>query len=73
MTVVKVKLCESCEAKLAAWRRNVGERAMAGMAGQILQACPSCASQLPQTDGHLFTKLPRDFEPDFEPQKGTER
>lgn len=73
MTTVKVKLCESCEKKLAAWRRNLGERAMAAMVGQILQACPDCARQLPQTDGHMFTKLKQDFEPDFEPQKGTER
>lgn len=72
MVAVKVRLCEQCERKLAAWRRNVGERAMAGMAGQILQACPSCAAQLPQTDGHLFTKLPVDFEPDFVPAKGSE-
>lgn len=70
MVTVKLRLCESCEGKLVAWRRNLGERAMAAMVGQIVQACPSCASQLPQTDGHLFTKLERDFEADFEPQKG---
>lgn len=73
MTTIKLKLCASCERKLAAWQRNVGERAMAGMAGQILQACPECMSKLPQTDGHLFTKLVKDFEPDFEPQKGEPR
>ena len=73
MVAVKLRLCEKCERQLAAWQRNLGERAMAAMAGQILQACPECASKLPQTEGHLFTKLPRDFEADFVPQKGSDQ
>jgi hypothetical protein len=71
MPTVKLKLCEKCEKQLVAWRDKLGERAMAAMVGQIIQACPSCAQQLPQTEGHLFTKLQQDFEPDFVPAKGT--
>ncbi len=66
---VQLKLCPDCERKLVAWRRNVSERAMGAMVGQIIQACPQCAAQLPQTNGHLFTKLVQDFEPDFEEGK----
>lgn len=67
MTLVRVQLCERCENQLVAWKQKLGERAMAAMAGQILQKCPECASKLPPTEGHLFTKLPSDFEPDFQP------
>jgi len=64
---VKVELCDNCAKQLAAWQQKLGERAMAAMAGQILQGCPTCRAQLPPTEGHLFTKLQREFEPDFQP------
>ena len=69
MTTIKLKLCEGCTNKLRAWRDRFGERAMAAVVGQTVQACPECMSQLPQTEGHLFTKLKQDFEPDFEEGK----
>jgi len=65
---VKVKLCDNCAKQLQAWRHKFNERTMAAMAGQILQKCPTCRAQLPGTEGHLFTKLPLDFEPDFTEQ-----
>jgi hypothetical protein len=67
---VTVRLCERCTQQLKAWRNRFDERTMAAMVGQILQRCPECASQLPPTEGTLFTKLPVDFEPDFtEPRR----
>lgn len=64
---VRIELCDRCAKQLAAWQQQFDQRTMASMAGQILQKCPECSAKLPPTEGTLFTKLPQDFEADFQP------
>jgi len=69
--LLRVNLCDECTKKLRAFRQQLGDRAMAAQAGQILQACPQCRQQLPQTEGKLFTKLKEhDARPGFDVPKG---